>query len=108
MPGEDAGGRSQGDAGQRGDVLEVGAPTAVSSFAVGSAWQRCGSAEGNVSSAGLAAMLTRLDASAKADGVTLARVGSGGRPRADGDDGWTAPARTGSPVQSPGNPHIFC
>nr|WP_253270721.1 OmpA family protein [Actinomyces sp. oral taxon 448] len=108
VPGEDAGGRSQGDAGQRGDVLEVGAPTAVSSSAVGSAWQRCGFAEGNVSSAGLAAMFTRLDASAKADGVTLARVGSGGRSRADGDDGWTAPARTGSPVQSPGNPHIFC
>lgn len=37
VPGEDAGGRSQGDAGQRGGVLEVGAPTAVSSSAVGSA-----------------------------------------------------------------------
>ena len=101
VPGEDAGGRSQGDAGQRGDVLEVGAPTAVSSSAVGSAWQRCGSAEGNVSSSGLAAMLTRLDASVKADGIAPARSG------APHDPGG-ARQRAGSPVQSAGDPRTSC
>ena len=102
VPGEDAGGRSQGDAGQRGDVLEVGAPTAVSSFAVGSAWQRCGSAEGNVSSAGLAAMLTRLDASVKADGIAPARSGAVDVPVPTATMGGPRPHGPGRPSRAPG------